>query len=587
MSNTEPGSKPAATPKTKPSVEPETELADQARQLVDLARRAFTRRRALFILVQYNHEADKLAFLGQIKTRLGALQISTHNYDPLNNSDHGPTKLYPLLRQDAAAGALSLVLSMPRQPEESAQTASPKTGRDTQAADFLSYINLYRDSIARDKLHWILFLRDSEMATFIKAAGDLWSFRHRTFRLERELDNAPMQPWLPVAQWQGELRLTDAQQQQIKVHIHSSRQLVGESADKEDKAQLWLDLTRWLDRHYVPLKAIEAAMEGIALLQGDKCQLLGTLENTLGDLLHHTGNYPEALNHYKNAQHISRQLNDPELEGSSLSNIAQTYHATGDYGIALDKYQQSLTIAQIIGDKSGESARLNHIAEIYHAKGDGDTALHYLQQALAIARDIKDKIKEGAILNNLANICHIKRNYDAMLTHLQEALTIAQENGDKGGESSILNNRGVAYHAKGDSDAALNAWLQALDIRQQIGNKAGEGITLNNIAQIYAAKGDDNTALGYLQQTRILQEDIGDQAGLCATLFNIAHIHWRNNEAEKAKSLWLKVYQIAQSIGLAEALDALTTVAEGIGLPSGPDGWAQLSRTWENDPGDC
>lgn len=169
---------------TKQETEQAAEHERQVRQLVDLARRAFERNRPLFILVQYNHEADKLAFLTQIKNRIGKHQINTRNYDPLNHAEHGATKLYPLLKQDAGDNVLSLVVSMPRQPNS-----------DELASDFLSYINLHRDAIAHHKLHWVLFLRESEMPTFMHAASDLWSFRHRTFRLERVLETSNETLW--------------------------------------------------------------------------------------------------------------------------------------------------------------------------------------------------------------------------------------------------------------------------------------------------------------------------------------------------------------------------------------------------------
>ena len=50
---------------------------------------------------------------------------------------------------------------------------------------------------------------------------------------------------------------------------------------------------------------------------------------------------------------------------------------------------------------------------------------------------------------------------------------------------------------------------------------------------------------------------MGDKAGLSATLFNIAMIYFENKEPEKAMQIWIEVYQIAQPMGLAQALDAL------------------------------
>jgi len=141
-----------------------------------------------------------------------------------------------------------------------------------------------------------------------------------------------------------------------------------------------------------------------------------------------------------------------------------------------------------------------------------------------------------------------------------------------------LNNLSQIYKAQGDIPTALKYIQQSLEIQQQIGDKKGEGTTLNNLSQIYHIQGYYPTALKYLQQSLEIRQKIGDKAGLCITLFNIANIYFENKELEKAMQTWIEVYQIAQSIGLAKALNALENLAPQIGLSNGLKSWALLAE---------
>jgi len=142
---------------------------------------------------------------------------------------------------------------------------------------------------------------------------------------------------------------------------------------------------------------------------------------------------------------------------------------------------------------------------------------------------------------------------------------------------------GKIYFQKGQFDTSLNYFNQSLALAQEAGNREQEGAALNNISQIYDARGDCDKALGYLEQSLVIRQEIGDVSGLCATLFNMGHIYLQNNEFKKAIATWLKVYEQAKEIKLAQALEALEGLAEGLGLSGGLQGWEELLIHSKND----
>ncbi|MCF1183221.1 tetratricopeptide repeat protein [Marichromatium gracile] len=312
----------------------------------------------------------------------------------------------------------------------------------------------------------------------------------------------------------------------------------------------------------------------------------GTTLNNISQIFKARGNLDTALSHLKQALAIQQEIGDRPSEGVTLNNIAGIHRAYGDYETALSYLKQSLAIQQEVGDRSGEGSTLNNISQIYDARGDYETALSYLKQSLAIQQEIGDRSGEGTTLNNISLIYNARGDFETTLSYLKQALAIQQEIGDRSGEGTTLNNISQIYDVRGDLDTALSYLKQSLAIQQEIGGRLGEGTTLNNISQIYHARGDYETALSYLKQSLAIQQEIGDSAGLCATLFNMGHIHWQNDEQQEAISAWVTVYRLARAMGLAQDLDALTQLAEQLGLPGGLEGWETLAQRMDPDAPD-
>lgn len=221
------------------------------------------------------------------------------------------------------------------------------------------------------------------------------------------------------------------------------------------------------------------------------------------------------------------------------------------------------------------------LGQIYHLLGDLPQALNYYEQALTLQLKIGDRAGEEMTLNNIAVTALDLDDYATALYYLELALVISQEIGDRSGEGRSLNNISQIYDALGDYTTALHYLQQALVINQEINNHVGVAWSLNNISRIFKARGDYATALDYLEQALVIQQKIGDKSGLCATLFNIGHIHWQNGEQEEALKAWVTVYQLAYRSNLAQVLQALTGLAEQLGLDGGLDGWAMLAEQME------
>lgn len=289
-----------------------------------------------------------------------------------------------------------------------------------------------------------------------------------------------------------------------------------------------------------------------------------------------------ALDYLEGSHAIQLQTGDRAGEAIALSNIAVLHQARGNLHRALDYLNRGLKIQQEIGARSGEGATLNNIGEIYRIRRDLGRALNTLQRSLSIRQETGDRLGEGVTLNNISLIYLDRGELNRALDFAERSLAIRQEIGDRAGEAATINNIGEIYRARGELSRALGYFERSLVIHQKIGDSAGEGNTLNSISQIYHTDGDLGLALDYLNRALSIQEQIDDVAGLCATRFNIGRIHWANEERLEALEVWASVYRQAQSIGLAETLQALAGLAPRIGLPNGLASWESLARQIES-----
>ena len=304
----------------------------------------------------------------------------------------------------------------------------------------------------------------------------------------------------------------------------------------------------------------------------------GRTLNNISQIYQAHGDYATALTFLEQSLAIRREIGDRTGEGATFNNMATAAYARGDYATALTFLAQSLAIRREIGDRAGEGTTLNNISQIYHARGDYATALTYLEQSLTIQRAIGDRAGEGTTLNNISQIYDARGDYATALTYLEQSLAIRREIGDRAGEGATLNNMATAAYARSDTATALTYLEQSLAIQRAIGDRAGEGVTLNNISAIHWAQNDFKNALNFLEQSLAIQQAIGNAAGLCATLINIGHIHVQNEQMGEAVGAWLAAYQIASSIGYAQALASLESLAGQLGLPGGLAGWAALAQ---------
>ncbi len=527
---------------------------DIAREINDKIRRALQFDLPLFLIIYYDHEAAKLAFIEKLRAYLFVQGVSSQSFDPRARLEHGAGNLYPRLTAACDDGSVCLLASLPSAPDSPALD-SP----------FLDYLNLHRDQISREKLRLILFLRAGDAEQFITRAGDLWDFRDHTYWLERGRHAETTFLWQLPEQEPERIHLPRESRDELSNHLKKVRGLVDETTAPREKAALLFDLTKWLNRRRASVFAIEAAYIGIDLIPDDRSDLRAGLEHELGYALDSTSNLPEALHHYEKCLEIFREIGDRAGEGTTLNNISHIYQAWGEYDAAMKTLDRSLAIRKEIGDRTGEGITLNLISQIHISWSQYDEAMENLEQSLAISKEVGDRAVERASLNNISSIHFYREQYNEAMTIMEQSLEISREIGDHAGQWTTLNNISQVNYKRGRYDEAMNKLKQCLEISREIGARAEEGITLNNISKICIARGQYDEAIRLIEKSLLISMEIGSRAGEGRACWNLAREYERRGDLKKAIAFAersVKIRDQTDHPDLAESQKYLTELEE-------------------------
>ena len=506
-------------------------------EIIAEVKRAVRLGSSLFLIVYYENEAHKADFLQLLRKELVNKGLGTRTFDPVHRPEHGTGQLLSQLAISSKENELSLLTGLPRIKDSSRLEES-----------FLGYLNLHRDEIFESGLRLILFLHQANAEQFINSAGDLWDFRHRSYWLERKSTPQSETLWQNLERISSRLELSSEDHSKIEAHLEEVRALVDKTIDKEEKAGLLLDLTRWLLRRYSAPLAIETALEGIAFISNSKTQIRAELEHELAYALKLTSNLPESLEHYQRSLTLKKEIGDREGEAMTLHNIARIYDLWGKYKKALGILEESLVIFREIGDPGGESLAMNSISQVYAALGRYDDAIQVLEKTLKISREIGDLKTEGIVINNISHAYALLHRYEKALKLLEESLLIRRQVGDRKGEVRTLNNMAFIYKAMKNHQEALKLLEESLTISREIGDRQGEGSTLNNISDIYRSLGDYENAQKKLDKSLRIFREIGDTQGEVTAYWNMAVEYERLEDIDKATDFLRKAIEIEESI---------------------------------------
>ncbi|MDL1975802.1 MAG: tetratricopeptide repeat protein [Deltaproteobacteria bacterium] len=153
-------------------------------------------------------------------------------------------------------------------------------------------------------------------------------------------------------------------------------------------------------------------------------------------------------------ERLHGKLNDPKLKSSSAGNLGITYCFLEDYRKAIEYYKQALVISREIRDRDGEGTCLGNLGSAYSNLGQVEKAIEYYEQALAIAHEIGYRLLESVSLINMGDIFVYQNEWTKAIKLYNQARMIADEIGYIQIQNGSRSGLARAHLHSGDLEAA-------------------------------------------------------------------------------------------------------------------------------------
>lgn len=219
--------------------------------------------------------------------------------------------------------------------------------------------------------------------------------------------------------------------------------------------------TEWESIHREGLDAARAV--------GD---ILGEASNLLclGDAHWRGNSLDSALDHYRRAVDLSRQIHDGWLEGFASRGVGLVHQERGQWAQAAGYFQEALGIFRAHGIRRGEGMSLLSLGKVRFAQADLDAAVDDCRQAIEIFTEIGDAWTQawgmlpfGQALSGLGRLAEAEANY-------RRAASIFAGFRDRRSQATCLVELGQILAEGGNRAGARECWATAAELLDALGD---------------------------------------------------------------------------------------------------------------------
>ncbi len=236
------------------------------------------------------------------------------------------------------------------------------------------------------------------------------------------------------------------------------------------------------------------------------------------------GRSEEAVLYAREAESISRDLDDRRGIEFALSNLGAVRFHRGEYAEAVACFDECGSISRELGDRNGVARAVGNRAIMLHQRGEHSDALAcYLEQE-SIVRELGNRRSLSVSLGN-RGILHADRGeYVEALACYAEQESIARDLGDRKGMSLAIGNRGTVHFDRGEYAEALACYDEKESIARELGDRRGVALAIGNRGAVLASRGMHAEALECFGLAAEEHREMGDRSGLCVWLHGIAGV---------------------------------------------------------------
>ena len=283
--------------------------------------------------------------------------------------------------------------------------------------------------------------------------------------------------------------------------------------------------------------------------QQENRSLEGLITERQADLLNRTGQLPQALDLYAQAESLFRQEQDNLGLANTLFSRANLLRRTGQLPQALDLYAQAESLFCQLQDNLGLANTLFSRANLLKRTGKFPKALDLYAQAEALYRQEQANLGLANTLRSRADLLSLTRQFPQALDLYAQAESLFRQEQNNLGLANTLRSQADLLSRTGQLPQALDLYAQAESLFRQEQDNLGLANTLRSRAFLYLDSDDDAQAPTFLFQALHLYESEQEPWGIALTCALLSRLCTQfEDQAHQAPALEQRAREIAETL---------------------------------------
>ena len=272
----------------------------------------------------------------------------------------------------------------------------------------------------------------------------------------------------------------------------------------------------------------------------------------LGTVLENATEYDRALQGFKAAASLSRDIGGRELLARQTMNIGRIHDLRlSRYALAKKAYRQAGELFRELGLEAEAAQAWLDIARCNRLLGRFDLADDILSRTLVGLQKLSGTARlQAKIVLEQASLAWFQARYQEAFNLHHQVLEQARQNDWTLEEVIALNTSGLTWWTLGKTDRALRDLQRALELAGSLALRRDEvATTLNNIGLVHREQGDFAQALEAMNEALVIDRAIGSRWAMAYDLRNIGLTHLHQGNPERAMTLLDKALAMSTDIG--------------------------------------
>lgn len=228
------------------------------------------------------------------------------------------------------------------------------------------------------------------------------------------------------------------------------------------------------------------------------------LYNLLGNAYTILGNGVEAIDNYRKAKRLAKEMNNGEAYTSIVVNESSVLTSMGDYEVALETLIAAEQEFEASGNNSARAIVLNNLGELYREGfGQGKKSIGFYRKAMRLNLAAKDKLNLSKNLQNLALAFKEVGQADSARFYLARCEALLKEAGTLSSLVKCYYNMAQMSLEQEEWSTARTYFEQSLELSEEIDFELGLFYGNMGLAELTVKQERYSEANTYLEKARV------------------------------------------------------------------------------------